>query len=182
MRSSVSGTTVVLGWTAPTELVPVSYIIEAGSSSGAIDQAYFEMPADATSYTALGVPAGVYFVRVRARAADGQISAASNETIVAVGVSMSACSPVSAPSGLTIVVDGSTVTLTWGAGAGAGSYVIEAGSAAGLTNLANFDTQNPGLGYTAYGVGSGTYFVRVRSKNACGVSGPSNEVPIIVGR
>ena len=76
------------------------------------------------------------------------------------------------------------MVLNWQApSGGSASYVVEAGSAPGLTNLANFDTQSPATSYTATGVGAGTYFVRVRAKNACGASGgASNEVVIVVGR
>jgi hypothetical protein len=74
------------------------------------------------------------------------------------------------------------VTLNWVGGSGAASsYVIEAGSFQGASNLANFDTLSAGSSFFAPGVGSGTYFVRVRAKNACGVSGASNEVVVRVG-
>ncbi len=61
---------------------------------------------------------------------------------------------------------GRLVTLTWGAAAGATSYVVEAGSASGLANLAVLPVgANPALTVTAP---PGTYFVRVRGLNGCG--------------
>jgi hypothetical protein len=78
-------------------------------------------------------------------------------------------------------VSGGTVVLAWLPGAnGPTSYVVEAGSSPGLANLANSDV---GLTttLTATGVGAGTYYVRMRARNACGVSGPSNEVVVRVG-
>src|SRR5207237_4273195 len=60
------------------------------------------------------------------------------------------------------------------------SYVIEAGSSPGLSNLANFDTNNPATTFSASGIGAGSYYVRVRSRSSCGVSAPSNEILIFV--
>ncbi|MBA3733167.1 fibronectin type III domain-containing protein, partial [Patescibacteria group bacterium] len=83
------------------------------------------------------------------------------------------------PSSLVSRVDDSTVTLTWNppaAACGATSYFIEAGSASGLANLANFPSGVVPT-YTARDVGNGTYFVRVRA----GQGPPSNEVVVVVG-
>jgi hypothetical protein len=73
-------------------------------------------------------------------------------------------------------VNGSTVTLNWLAPTGADpatSYVIEAGSSSGSTNIAVFDTLTPATTLTVNGVPPGTYFVRVRAKNSSGVA-PTN--------
>ncbi len=56
------------------------------------------------------------------------------------------------------------------------SYIVEAGSFPGGTNLAIVDTGSASPSFTATGVPPGDYHVRVRAKNACGTSGPSNEV------
>jgi hypothetical protein len=83
--------------------------------------------------------------------------------------------------GLTLVsVGGGTVELSWIPSPGATTYIVEAGSAPGLTNLANIDLggNNPAL--RATGVGPGVYYVRVRAKSACGTSAPSNEVIVAV--
>ncbi len=58
--------------------------------------------------------------------------------------------------------------------------MIEAGSLAGLSNLTSSDLGSAAAALTATGVGAGTYYVRVRAKNACGISGPSNEVLLLV--
>ena len=88
------------------------------------------------------------------------------------------------PFNLTFSVAGAAVTLAWNpppSGDPATSFIIEAGGVAGASNLAMFDTQSSATSTTVTSVPPGTYFVRVRARNAFGVSGPSNEVVIVVG-
>src|SRR5207253_1386103 len=82
------------------------------------------------------------------------------------------------PANLTYSLDGRTVSLTWSAVAGAVSYDVEAGSSTGLADLAVVNTTALGLTATP---GNGTYYVRVRARNAAGVSAPSNEIIITIG-
>jgi hypothetical protein len=93
----------------------------------------------------------------------------------------STCSPVGAPANLTAVANGSTVTLNWSAPSGATptGYVLEAGSGPGLSNLVVSNLSNSTT-LTAGGVAAGTYFIRIKSRNACGVSSASNEVTLTV--
>src|SRR5262245_63393976 len=63
--------------------------------------------------------------------------------IQAARVRASAVAPAP-PSGLSATVTGSTVTLTWTAPAGGDpptSYIVDAGSMAGASNVATFDTR-----------------------------------------
>jgi hypothetical protein len=158
-----------------------SFVIEAGSAPGARDLANFSTNNSATEFHTSGVGAGVYYFRVRA-ANDVAVSAPSNEVQVTVGSHSSVCSgPPQAPGGLATTVTGQTVALVGGAaGGGPTSYVLEAGSAPGSTNLVNSDLGGSATSMTATGVGGGRYFVRVRARNACGTSGPSNEATVIV--
>jgi peptidyl-Asp metalloendopeptidase len=85
------------------------------------------------------------------------------------------------PGSLAANTVGSSVSLTWAAPSGAvTSYVIEAGSAPGLADLANFSTGSTATSFSATGVGNGTYYVRVKAANAAGTSGASNEVTLVV--
>jgi predicted phage tail protein len=59
--------------------------------------------------------------------------------------------------------------------------VIQAGSAPGQSNLANFSTGSAAVTFTASNVGAGTYFIRVLSSANGLVSVPSNEVAVTVG-
>ena len=175
---TVSGTTVTLNWLPPNSGdLPTSYTIEAGSSPGGSNLANFDTGNTVTTLAVLAVPAGTYYVRVRGRNPVG-LGDPSNE-IVAV-VAGAPCTPPGAPSALAAIVNGSTVTLTWNGAAGARTYAIEAGSSPGATNLADFDVPGTPTSFTAINVAPGTYFVRVRSDNACGTSAASNEVVVIV--
>lgn len=96
-----------------------------------------------------------------------------------------------APTGLSYVVNGSTVTLQWTHATGTFThYVLEAGSASGADNLLVFPTTafvDPSkqpeklASFTATNVGPGTYYVRIRSANGNVQSDPSNEVAVTVG-
>ena len=88
-----------------------------------------------------------------------------------------------APLALTGSAAGDRVTLNWRApatGDAAAAYVIEAGSAPGRADLANFDSGSAAITLTATGVPTGTYYVRVRARNAGGAGPASNEVVVIV--
>src|SRR5262249_3955822 len=89
---------------------------------------------------------------------------------------------LSPPTGLTASSSGSNVTLNWSAPSSGTptAYIIEAGSTPGATNLANADLGSAATSATFNGVGRGTYYVRLRARNTCGASGPSNEVLLIV--
>lgn len=81
--ASVSGGTVSLSWTAPVGCPPVSYIVEAGSTSGSSDRARFDTFTDAPMVVIADVPSGTYFVRVFGRNSSGP-SGPSHEVVVSV--------------------------------------------------------------------------------------------------
>src|SRR5262249_48862284 len=132
-----------------------------------------------TSYSAGGVGDGTYYIRVRAANAAG-VSPASNESTLIVGGGVCAGAP-GAPGGFTASASGSAVALRWNAATGnPTSYVVEAGSAPGWSNLANSDLGSTAASYVASGVGHGTYYVRLRARNGCGTGPASNEVVLVV--
>jgi hypothetical protein len=177
LTASVSGSSVTLAWNAPATGGPVTtYIVQAGSSPGISNLANFATGSTATSFFAAGVGAGSYFVRVRASNAGGN-GEASNEVLLLVG---SGCGAPGPASNLVASITGSNVTLNWAAGAGASSYRLQVGSSSGQTDLLDTDLTSPSTTLTAFNVGAGSYFVRVRSINACGQSAPSNEALVII--
>jgi hypothetical protein len=178
--TSSSGSTVFLSWTAGTAGgAATAFTIEAGSSAGLANLANFSTGNTAITYSATGIGAAVYFVRVKGTNASG-ISAASNEATLVVGGGCTGAP--GAPTGLTLTGNsGGTVSFVWGASSGSPTtYIVEAGSTSGAANLANSDLGSNATAFTATSVGRGTYFVRMRGKNACGTGAPSNELVVVV--
>ena len=172
----VTGTTVSLQWQPSPGGAAVQYVIEAGSTPGASNVGRFNV-GSATSIVANSVAAGTFYVRIRA-SAGGIDSVPSNEAVFTVGASC--VTGPTAPGTLSSTVAGSTVQLSWGPAAGVSTYLIEVGSTAGASNLATFDLGTTTTSYQAVGVGGGTYFVRVRGRNACGLGPPSNDTVVVV--
>jgi hypothetical protein len=83
LAASASGTTVTLRWSAPSSGTPSAYVIEAGSASGLANLTSFSTGSTATVFSASGVGAGTYYVRVRATNGGGT-SAPSNEVTLIV--------------------------------------------------------------------------------------------------
>lgn len=174
---SAAASTVLLSWSSPTSGgLPTSYTIEAGTASGLTNIVSFATGSAATTFSVSGVPNGTYYVRVRATNAVG-VSPPSNESVLVVG----GCVIPGAPSALrTVSIVNRRVVLAWNAATGSpSSYVVEVGSASGLTNLLNLDLGSAATGLTA-DAPPGTYFVRIRGRNACGAGAVSNEITVPV--
>jgi Fibronectin type III domain len=95
--------------------------------------------------------------------------------------------PPTAPQAFTGSVAGQTISLQWTAPAASGcssapSYILEVGSAPGLSDLATTPVGAvTTLSLPATGVPAGTYYFRVKAQNANGTSPASNEVAITIG-
>jgi quercetin dioxygenase-like cupin family protein len=88
--------------------------------------------------------------------------------------------PPEGPANLTISQTGSVVHATWSRPpSGATSYVVRAGSAPGQSNYGDYDTRSSATALSA-SAPPGTYYVRVHARNACGLSGASNEFMLVV--
>lgn len=179
--ATVAGTTVTLAWMPPSSgEVPSTYIVEGALSPAGAPIA--SVPVNGTSLVVPQVPAGVYYVRVRAVNADGS-SEASNEVTITVPSGSSGCaSPPNQPLNLTASTTGNLLRLAWNApngGCPPADYVVRAGSAAGTSNIASVNVGTLlGLSATAP---NGTYYLRVLAANNFGVSVPSNETIVTVG-
>jgi hypothetical protein len=178
LTAIVDGNVAALAWQAPATSAPFSYLVEAALSPGG--PAVATLPVVANSLTVPNVPNGVYYVRVRAVGAQG-ISGASNEVIVSVPAGGGCSAAPNAPTSLTVSASGNNVTLAWTAPAGGcppTGYVVQAGSAPGLTNLA---VVNVGGATSLSAVAlAGTYYVRVLALNAFGISNPTTEAVLTV--
>jgi hypothetical protein len=154
------------------------YILEVGSGSGLSDILTASFPESQTTLSATAPP-GTYFLRVRAANACGT-GAASSEVFFVIG--SSSIFPGS-PRNLTATVSGSNVSLSWTApdsGSPPTAYVLEVGSANGLSDIARIQL-GPVLTFSSGPiVPPGTYYVRVRAVNAAGTGPLSNGVVVVV--
>ncbi len=177
-----SGRTVIVSWAAPVTGDPVTnYVIEGGSAPGLADYGTVHLGA-VTSFTVPGVPDGTFWLRLRGTNGAGTGPNAPDLALVmrpsggCVGLPM-------APTYLAPDVAGNDVTLRWSApteGTAPVAYVLLAGSAPGTSDIAVLDLGSPATSISGV-VPSGTYFVRIAARGACGLGPVSNERPLVVG-
>lgn len=80
-----------------------------------------------------------------------------------------------------VATEPDTFDLSWTASPGATSYLLEGGTFTGSTNLFLTDTGSTATTHHESGAPPNYYYMRVRAKNATGVSEPSNEVQFGLG-
>jgi subtilisin family serine protease len=171
---TVNGSRVTVQWTPPVTGTADRYVITAGTSPGGRALGTFDV--GPTTAVAAELAPGTYFVRVAAVFGTA-MSPESPELNFTIGAA-----PVPpAPLALSATVSGPHVTLAWTppAGAAVHGYVLAVGSAPGLANLVAAPTGSAGTSLQAVAP-PGTYYVRVHAQTAGGVSGPSNEVVVVV--
>src|SRR5262249_47405160 len=132
----VQGPFVSLAWSPPSGGSVAGYVIEAGTSPGATNLAQVPVSASTTSISA-PVGFGTYYVRVRAFNTTPAAGPASNEVTLNVN---GGATPAAQPQNFRVSVSGSSVTFSWNPPSpseGVTDYVLDAGTAAGASNLAN---------------------------------------------
>jgi hypothetical protein len=181
--ATVSGRTVSFTWTAATTgEAATSYTIEAGNAPGSSNLAHLSTGTPATSLSVPSVPPGTYWVRVRG-SNDAGTGAPSQDIAIVMGATSGCSSLPGSPVLLTPVTDGRNVTLSWNTPTFGGrvlQYVLLAGSAAGLSDLAVVDTGNAATSFAA-SAPAGVYYLRVAASNGCGTGPASNEVTFSMG-
>jgi hypothetical protein len=88
------------------------------------------------------------------------------------------------PTTPNVRLNGSRFAMSWARpplGPPPASYVIEGGSGPGRRDLANFSTGSNGTSFGAAGLAPGTYYLRMRSANAHGVSVAGDELAFTIG-
>jgi fibronectin type 3 domain-containing protein len=167
---------VSLAWTASTDDVGVAhYDVYRSTVAG-----FLPAPANrvgqpgGTGFTDTGLAAGVYFYRVAAADAAGNLGAASSE----VSATVPDTTAPSAPGGLGVVVSGHAAQLTWTAATddvGVAHYDVHRGTAAGFTPTpANRIAQPAGTSYSDPSLAAGTYYYRVIAEDAAGNVGAAS--------
>lgn len=175
----VSRPAVTLSWTAPTGgPAPAGYTVVASLAPGGPLVA--QLPVGTQTSLSVAAPDGTFYVRVLARVNGVDVS--SNE----IRVDVAPPTVPGPPQSLSATVAGSVLTFMWQAPADSGgpsvmTYRLDAGSTPGASNLASGLTIGAGTTFTSPAVPNGAYYVRVRAENAAGISGPSNEVRVVVG-
>jgi glucose/arabinose dehydrogenase len=176
LQAVLSGQAALITWTPPTSgPVPQAYQLEAGSSQGIANLGAFQIPSSQTSVFATGVGLGTYYLRVRSLGSAGP-TGPSNEVIAIVKGNCTAVPP--APTNVRATVAGLQVTIEWNLPStsdGPTAFSIDVGSGPGLSNLLVVPVDYAQRSLTAIGP-PGTYYIRMRSHNACGASGSSNEI------
>ena len=174
-QAAVADNAVSLRWSAPaTGPSPTGYMIEAGSAPDTAN--LLQLPLGAVTGFDASAPTGTYYVRVKSTNAYG-----AGAPTASVRIDAGCVAPPGPPLGLQGQIAGSSVTLSWQRGAGnVARYVLQAGSATGLSNIATLSLAPASTTFAAAAT-PGTYFVRVRAANSCGVGPPSTEVSLVVG-
>jgi hypothetical protein len=94
------------------------------------------------------------------------------------GSAVSPCAVPASPAPFQFSQSGAFVALAWAAAAGADDYVIEVGSAPGLSNIL---VQALGATTSISTIAPpGRYFARMRARNACGAGPASNEIVVTI--
>jgi hypothetical protein len=175
MAASVSANTATLNWQPPSAgSMPSTYLLYVGTRSGASDVANGYNVGNVLSASG-DLPKGTYYARVRAANSAGT-SSNSNEVRFSIGRKLRT------PSGFTVTWTGTTATLSWVAPAADSaddaptSYVLEAGTTPGASNVARVNVGNR----TSFRVEitSGRYYARVKAQNAFGESEPTEDIEI----
>jgi titin len=167
-----------LMWVAPGSGRPATYLVEAGSSSGATDRGRFETSSADTVASAFVAP-GPWFLRVRARNSAG-VGPPSNEIAFRAPGSLNCLAPPNAPTDVTASVAGSTLALSFTPTDLLSTYVLQGGSAPGASDAGTLDVGQivPAI---VGGVPAGTYYLRLFARNPqCGLGPASSELVVTV--
>ncbi len=171
LGGTVDRATVTLGWTA-TGMVLGPYDLEG--------RAHANGPVVATARVAAspvvvpGVADGVYYVRVAGTAPAGT-RVVSNQARVVVGAG---CELPETPAAFAAAVNGPLVQFVWTFAGSPATVELAAGYGPGRTDIGPVDV---GVAPLTVSAPPGRYFVRARTRNACGASLFTADVEVRVG-
>ena len=174
---TMDGTVATASWTA----VPGAsgYSVSVGSAPGGADLLR-DYVVSATAVSGV-LSTGTYYIRT-APIVGATRGTPSNEVMFTIGNP----APL-APAGLAASIGGGVVTLSWNAPTAGGTpteYVLQAGSAFGLSDLVPAVPLGPpgtSWSYPLAALPDGTYFVRLYARNAQGLSPASSDAVFTKG-
>lgn len=168
--SSNAGNAITLRWVPPAKGPrPTHYVLEGGVAPGQV-LASISTGSDNPTFL-LAAPTGAFYIRMHAMAGT-QRSAASNEILINVNQAI----PPSAPTNLTGLANGASLTLAWRNDFNGGAPLSLTLDVTGSSNasLPLGVTDN----FAFSGVPPGTYTFSLRATNASGSSAASNAVTL----
>jgi fibronectin type 3 domain-containing protein len=178
LAAAVTGSSVSLTWTAAGDDVGVArYDVYRGTTSGFTPTAANRIAqATGTAYTDTPSGAGIYYYKVAAEDAAGNVGPSSNEA----SATVFDATPPTAPTNLAAAVAGTTVNLSWTASTdnvGVARYDVYRGTSSGFTPAAaNRIAQSSGTSYADTNLTAGAYYYKVAAEDGAGnISSPSNE-------
>jgi cellulose 1,4-beta-cellobiosidase len=165
LAATAGNAQVTLSWTASTGAT--SYSIYQGTTSGGESATAIKTGITTTSYTVTGLANGTkYYFTAKAVGSSGT-SGASNEA--------SAIPILSAPTGVTATVSGSSIVISWTAVSNATGYSVYRGTTSGGEGTTAIGTSTT-TSYTDSSVTAGTtYYYTVKATSSTSASGASNE-------
>ena len=181
LTASVSGSTVDLSWNASVDNVGVTgYEVHRGATpTFTPSAATLRGPATATTYTDASVPVGTWYYRVVAKDAAGNASTPSVAATASV-VPPDTTAPT-APTGVTATVeDGDDIAVSWSASTdavGVTGYEVHRGTTSDFTLSADtlVASDVTTTTHTQADVAVGTWFYRVRARDAAGNWSPASD-------
>ena len=166
-------------WNAPTSgAAHDRYLLDVGTWPGGADLLN-GTPVGNVLTVSGDLPIGQYFARVRAANSAG-VSDASNEVAFRIGRTLAT------PGAFAVQWQGTTAVMSWAAAAGDGraedqatAYVLEAGTAPGLSDVATLSLGN--VTRFQANVPTGPYYVRILAANEHGESEPTPDLTLRPG-
>ena len=175
--------TATLAWGAATDnIAVVRYNVYRSTIAGFVPAVSNRIAQPTGTGYVDSAPPGVYFYKVTAEDAAGNVGPATNEATATITGDVTA---PSTPTGLTGPVTGSTVSLSWTASTdnvGVTRYNVHRSTTSGFApSAANRIAQPTGTSYPDAGLATGTYYYKATAEDAAGnISGASSELSATV--
>ncbi|MBF0275462.1 MAG: hypothetical protein HQK84_09550 [Nitrospinae bacterium] len=174
--ATASGSSVTISWTAASGAS--GYKVYYGTTSGTyLNASTGANLGNRTSFTFTNIPAGTYYLALKAYDSSSTLSSYSSEVSVTV-----TSTTLSAPTNFSASASGSTVTVSWTAASGASGYKLYYGTTSGTyLNASSGVNLGNRTSYTFTNIPSGTYYLALKSyDSSSSLSSYSTETSVTV--